>query len=45
MNKEFLYPVNEIALAHLVLNSPYCLGNRIRIHTKQQGFPDLENIN
>ncbi|PQJ80540.1 formimidoylglutamase [Polaribacter porphyrae] len=44
MNQDFLSPVKEIALAHLVLHHPLCLGNRIRIHTQQNGFPDLEGI-
>ena len=44
MNKDFLSPVNETALAHLVLHSPYCLGNRMRIHTAQDDFPDLKNV-
>lgn len=44
MIKEFLSPVKEIALANLVLNSTYCLGNSIKIHTEQESFPGLENI-
>ena len=44
MNQDFLSPVKETALAHLVLHSPYCLGNRMRIHTQQDGFPELDNV-
>ncbi len=44
MNKDFLSPVKETALANTLLNSPYCLGNSIRIHTHQDGFPALDNI-
>ncbi|WP_439130574.1 formimidoylglutamase [Polaribacter sp.] len=44
MNRDFLSPVNEIALAPLVSLSPYCLGNKIKIHTQQDGFPELENV-
>jgi len=44
MIDDFLSPIKEIALAHLVLHSPYCLGNHIALHTEQDGFPDLENV-
>jgi len=44
MNQDFLTPVNENALAHLVLHSPLCLGNKIQIHNNQDGFPDLEHV-
>ena len=44
MNQDFLTPVNENALAHLVLHSPLCLGNKIQIHNHQDGFPDLEHV-
>lgn len=44
MIDDFLSPIKEIALAHLVLHSPYCLGNHIALHTEQNGFPDLENV-
>lgn len=44
MNLDFLTPVKEIALAHLVLQSPLCLGNKIKIHTQEHGFPDLDNV-
>ena len=44
MNKDFLSPIKETALAHLVLHSPLCLGNKIRIHSDQNGFPDLDDV-
>ncbi|MFY9243219.1 MAG: formimidoylglutamase [Polaribacter sp.] len=44
MNHDFLVPVNDAALAHLVLHSPKCLGKNIRIHNFQQSFPDLEDV-
>ena len=44
MNQDFLSPVKEIALVHLVLHSQACLGNKIRIHTNQDGFPDLDGV-
>ena len=44
MNKDFLSPIKETALAHLVLHSPLCLGNKIRIHSNQTGFPDLDDV-
>jgi len=44
MNKDFLSPIKETALAHLVLHSPLCLGNKIKIHSNQNGFPELEDV-
>jgi arginase family enzyme len=44
MNQDFLSPVKETVLAHLALQSPLCLGNKFRIHTEEDGFPDLQNI-
>ena len=44
MNQDFLSPVKEIALAHLIMHSPHCLGNRMKIHTEQDGFPDLDDV-
>jgi arginase family enzyme len=44
MNQDFLSPVKEVALAHLLLSSPYCLGNTIRIHTIENGFPELSDV-
>lgn len=44
MNQDFLSPVKETALAHLIMHSPHCLGNRMKIHTEQDGFPDLNDV-
>ena len=44
MNQEFLTPVEENAIAHLVVYSPSCLGRKIQIHTHKEGFPELENV-
>ena len=44
MNQHFLSPVKEAVLAHLVTQSFSCLGKKIRIHSKQEGFPDLKNV-
>ena len=44
MNKDFLTPVKESVISHLALQPNLCLGQIIRIHTEQQGVPDLENI-
>ena len=44
MIQDFLSPVKETVLTHLLLQSPSCLGNKIRIHSKEEGIPDLENV-
>ncbi|NVJ89679.1 MAG: formimidoylglutamase [Flavobacteriaceae bacterium] len=44
MNHDFLSPVNDAAIAHLVLHSQFSLGKSIRIHSKQEGFPDLKGV-
>lgn len=44
MNHDFLSPVNDAAIAHLVLHSPFCFGKTIRIHSEQEGFPSLKNV-
>ena len=44
MNQEFLSTVKDSVLVHLDLQSSLCLGNTLRIHTQQKGFPDLENV-
>ena len=43
MISDFLTPVKESVLAHLVLQSNLCLGNSVKIHSEQEGFPDVEN--
>ena len=44
MSLELLLPVEEIAVAHTALQSDLSLGKKIKLHSKQDGFPDLENI-
>ena len=44
MNHDFLTPIDEVAIAHLVLQSPFCLGKVIRIHSAQEGFPKLKGV-
>ncbi|MCL7753714.1 formimidoylglutamase [Polaribacter sp. Z022] len=44
MNQDFLTPVKESVVAHLVLQSNLCLGKTFKIHTEQEGFPDLEDV-
>ena len=36
MNTSFLNPVEEHAIAHLVLHSPSCIGRKIQIHTEKE---------
>ena len=45
MNFNFLSPVPDTVLAHNQLLAPLSLGRKIKIHTEQDGIPDLENIN
>jgi formiminoglutamase len=44
MNQDFLTPIKESVVAHLVPQSNLCLGEKIRLHTQQEGFPSLENV-
>ncbi|MFT4575610.1 MAG: formiminoglutamase [Polaribacter sp.] len=44
MNFDFLTPIKDTIIAHLVLQSAQSLGRNIRVHTTQNGFPDLENV-
>lgn len=44
MNIDFLSPVKVTDLENLVESTPLCLGNKIRIHTTENGFPDLEGV-
>jgi len=44
MTQYFLSPVKETVLAHLESQSGLCLGKKIRIHSEEEGFPDLENV-
>jgi formiminoglutamase len=44
MNFDFLTPIKDTIIAHLVLQSAQSLGRNIGVHTTQNGFPDLENV-
>ena len=44
MNIDFLTPVKDSVLAHLVLQPTNVLGNTIRIYSEKNGFPDLNNV-
>ena len=44
MNFNFLTPVNDAVLAHNELISNQALGRKLKIHSKQLGFPDLEGV-
>jgi len=45
MNFNFLSSVPDTVLAHNQLLAPLSLGRKIKIHTEQDGIPDLDNIN
>tara|TARA_R110002050_G_scaffold184989_1_gene318760 strand:- start:15597 stop:16763 length:1167 start_codon:yes stop_codon:yes gene_type:complete len=44
MNFNFLSPVSDLVLAHNELLSSQALGRKLRIHSTQNGIPDLENV-
>lgn len=44
MNFNFLSPVSDSVLAHKELLSQQALGRKIKIHSKQEGLPDLDNV-
>ncbi len=44
MSLDLLLPVEDIAVAHTALVSDLSFGNKIKIHTKKNGIPDLEGI-
>ncbi len=44
MSFEFLVPVSELVVAHTETLSEHTLGKQIKIHTIENGFPDLEKI-
>lgn len=44
MNFNFLSPVSDLVLAHNELLSMHALGRKIKIHSSQNGLPDLEGI-
>ncbi|MCF6278742.1 MAG: formimidoylglutamase [Flavobacteriaceae bacterium] len=44
MSFDYLRPVEDAVLAHLMLQSDQTLGHHIDIHSEQNGIPDLEGI-
>lgn len=44
MNFNFLSPVADAVLAHNELLSEQALGKKIKIHSSQQGIPDLDGV-
>lgn len=44
MNLNFLSPVQDLVLAHNELLSSQVLGRKLKIHSQQHGFPDLEDV-
>ncbi|MGB0255334.1 MAG: arginase, partial [Flavobacteriaceae bacterium] len=44
MDFEFLKPVDDKLLAHNLMLPEQVLGRNLRIHTRQEGFPDLNGI-
>lgn len=44
MNFNFLTPVSDAVLAHTELIAQQALGKKIKIHSRQNGIPDLENV-
>lgn len=45
MNFNFLSPVPDFVLAHNQLLSTQALGRKLRIHSAQNGIPDLKGVN
>jgi len=43
-NQDFLSPVTASVVTYLEEQSSACLGKTFRIHTKEQGIPDLEGV-
>ncbi|MFT5760989.1 MAG: formiminoglutamase [Polaribacter sp.] len=44
MNFDFLIPIKDTIIAHLVLQSAQSLGRNIRVHSIQNGFPELDEV-
>lgn len=42
MFSDYLKPVSAVTLAHLVMQSNLCLGHNLKIHSKDDGFPEIE---
>tara|TARA_R110002096_G_scaffold1939_2_gene9848 strand:+ start:15806 stop:16972 length:1167 start_codon:yes stop_codon:yes gene_type:complete len=45
MNFNFLSPVSDLVLAHNELLSLQALGRKLKIHSDQNGIPDLDDVN
>lgn len=45
MNFNFLSPVSDLVLAHNELLSMQALGRKLKIHSSQNGIPDLDDVN
>lgn len=44
MAYDVLTPVAHLALAHIQLLHEQCIGNTIRVHSEQGGFPEMEGV-
>ena len=44
MNFDFLTPIKDTIIAHLVLQSAQSLGRNMQVHSAQNGMPDLDNV-
>ncbi len=44
MNFDFLTPIKDTIIAHLVLQSAQSLGRSMAIHSAQNGLPELEDV-
>ncbi|QXP79877.1 MULTISPECIES: formimidoylglutamase [Winogradskyella] len=44
MNFSFLKPVSDAVLAHNELTAQQALGKKIKVHSRQNGIPDLEGV-
>ena len=44
MIADYLLPVADVALAHIQLMHMQSLGNTLRIHSDQKGFPNLDGV-
>ena len=44
MSLDLLLPIEDIAVAHTALLSNMAFGNKIKIHTKKNGIPDLKGV-
>ncbi len=44
MNFNFLSPVQDLVLAHNELLSTQVLGRKLKVHSKQNGIPDLDDV-